>query len=156
MADQPPQLNLNGPLWYVFDDVNFDINIHTIDGQYTFHGGMGSIQCITAACDTDSVVVIKHVVTPAKASGICSCAVVLNVQKHTKESSATHNFAIQSTTTANGQFNWRWMRCSVQRHFAASTLPATGVSRGCHFGDDIKRLTSLPHELAGLKIYMYR
>ena len=76
MADRSHQQNLSGFLQYVSDGADFTVNIHTIEGQYTFHR-MGSIQCTTYASNADSVGIIKSVLTPLKASVICSYAAVL-------------------------------------------------------------------------------
>ena len=75
MADRSHQQNFNGFLQYIFDDADFHLNIHTIDGQYTFNG-MGGIQCNTPASNTVSLGIIKRVLTPPKASVICSYAAV--------------------------------------------------------------------------------
>ena len=76
MAAWSHQQNLSGFLYYVSDDRDFTINIHTIDGQYTFYR-MGGSQCITPASNADSVGIIKNVLTPPNASVICSYAAVL-------------------------------------------------------------------------------
>ena len=60
-----------------FDDADFDLIIHIIGGQYTFHG-LGDIQCNTPASNTDSVGFGKRVLTRlTKSSVICSYAAVL-------------------------------------------------------------------------------